>query len=152
MTSLKDCLQKKKKKGCGLKMTGEVLYKLTIPIEPKTKKNKGRIAKRGGRTYILPSKDFEEYQNACRWFVKTPDEPITQKCNIKATYYRKTRRRVDITNLHSALHDVLTHYGVIADDDCKIVVGTDGSRVKVDGYYPRTVVEITAVDEVTGFE
>ena len=62
------------------------------------------------------------------------------------------RRRVDITNLHSALHDILTHYGVIADDNCKIVVATDGSRVKVDRDNPRTEVIVTKVEEMTGFE
>jgi Holliday junction resolvase RusA-like endonuclease len=130
----------------------EVLYRLTIPLEPKTKKNSGRITKRGGRTVLLPAVEFERYQSECGWFIKAPQKPITQKCNIQATYYRKTRHRVDITNLHSALHDMLTHYGVIADDCCKVVVGTDGSRVKVDKQYPRTEVVITTCDEVTGFE
>jgi len=32
---------------------------------------------------------------------------ITRPINIKAIYYMPTRRVVDITNLHSALHDVL---------------------------------------------
>lgn len=130
----------------------EVLFRLTIPIEPKTKKNSSQISLRGAKPKLLPSQEFEQYQTDCGWFIKTPKEPISCKCNIKAVYFRRTRRRVDITNLHSALHDILVHYGVIADDSCKIVIGTDGSRVKVDRNNPRTEIVITASYEVTGFE
>ncbi len=53
---------------------------------------------------------------------------------------------MDITNLHSALHDILVASGVLKDDSSlspRIVVGTDGSRVLVDRENPRTEVEIT---------
>lgn len=59
-----------------------------------------------------------------------------------------TARRVDITNLLGALHDVLVRAGVLADDSSlseRIVVGVDGSRVFVDRENPRTEVEITEV-------
>lgn len=79
-------------------------------------------------------------------------EKIDYRVNIKAWYYMPTRRRVDITNLHEALHDILVKYGVIADDNCKIVFSTDGSRVLYDKNNPRTEVEITEVDEEGGFE
>ena len=127
----------------------DMLWQYTIPIPPKTKKNHNRVTK---NKKVLPSVEFEEYQEACGWFIKAPDKPIDCKCNIKAVYYMPTRRRVDITNLHSALHDILVHYRVIADDNCKIVIGTDGSRVKYDKNNPRTEVVITEADEVTGFE
>ncbi len=126
----------------------QVLYRVTIPLIPRTKKNNMRVF---GKKPI-PSKAFIEYQEDCKWFIKPPDEPISCKCNIKAIYYMPTRRRVDITNLHSALHDILVHYGVIADDNCKIVIATDGSRVRYDKDNPRTEVIITVCDEVTGFE
>lgn len=129
-----------------------VLWKCTIPLKPKTKKNHGRIVKCKGKPKPIPSKEFEEYQKACGWFIKPLEEPIDCKCNIKAVYYMPTRHRVDITNLHSALHDILVHYNVIADDNCKIVVSTDGSRVRVDREKPRTEVIITMVEEITGFE
>lgn len=130
----------------------EILYKLTISIEPKTKKNSSNISTKCKKPKLLPSKEFIQYQEDCRWFIEIPKEPIKCKCNIKAVYYRRTRRRVDITNLHSALHDILVYYGVIADDSCKFVIGTDGSRVKVDRHNPRTEIVITKCDEVTGFE
>lgn len=50
--------------------------------------------------------------------------------------------KVDITNLHSALHDILVKVGVLEDDNYKIVASTDGSRVFVDEGNPRTEVEI----------
>ena len=124
----------------------------TIPLKPKTKKNHNRIVQCNGKPRPIPSKAFEEYQRDCRWFIKPPAEPIDCKCNIKAVYYMPDRHRVDITNLHNALHDVLVHFEVIKDDNCKIVVGTDGSRVKVDKENPRTEITITKVEEITGFE
>lgn len=130
----------------------EILWQCTIPIKPVTKKNSGRIVYRGRKPLLLPSEKFSQYQNECGWFIKPPQKPIDCKCNIKAVYYMPDRRRVDITNLHSALHDILTHYRVIDDDNCKIVIGTDGSRVMYDKDNPRTEVVITKCEEITGFE
>lgn len=133
-------------------MVNEILYRLIIPLTPRTKKNHNQIIRCNGKPKPISSKEFLEYQEACGWFIKAPDKPIDCKCNIKAIYYMPTRRRVDITNLHSALHDILVHYKVIADDNCKIVIATDGSRVRYDKANPRTEVIITEVEEVTGFE
>ena len=61
-----------------------------------------------------------------------------------------TVRAVSYTHLDvykRQLHDVITHYGVIADDSADIVLATDGSRVKYDKDNPRTEVEITALNE-----
>jgi Holliday junction resolvase RusA-like endonuclease len=57
-----------------------------------------------------------------------------------------THRRVDLCNLHAALHDILVKYQVIEDDNSKIVVSTDGSRVLYDKDHPRTEVVITEVE------
>ena len=67
--------------------------------------------------------------------------------NVKAIYYMPTRRKVDITNLHEALHDVLTHYAVVADDNSNIIAATDGSRVRYDKTNPRTEVTITPMND-----
>lgn len=75
------------------------------------------------------------------------DKLIDYAVNVKAVYYMQTRRKVDITNLHNALHDILVHYGVLADDNMKIVVFTDGSRVKYDKLNPRTEVTILGSSE-----
>lgn len=71
------------------------------------------------------------------------DRPLS----IKAIYYRKDHRRCDITNLESALMDVLVSLRIIADDNYKIVCNTDGSRVKVDKANPRTELWIYAWNE-----
>ena len=55
-----------------------------------------------------------------------------------------TRRRVDLTNLQEALCDLLVHYNIIEDDNCKIVTTMDGSYVGYDKENPRTEVEITS--------
>lgn len=62
---------------------------------------------------------------------------------MKAVYYMPTRRRVDKTNLESALLDVLVKHGLLADDNRDVVASTDGSRVMYDKYNPRTEVTIT---------
>ena len=56
-----------------------------------------------------------------------------------------TKRRVDLTNLMEATHDILVHCGVLADDNSKIIVSVDGSRVEYDKNNPRTEIEITEV-------
>ncbi|MDL2324039.1 RusA family crossover junction endodeoxyribonuclease [Ruminococcaceae bacterium OttesenSCG-928-A16] len=127
------------------------MIKFTIPIAPATKKNSQRIVMAGAYPKLLPSKAFVEYQTKAGWLIPCKNIGISQPVNIKATYYVKTKRKVDITNLHSALHDVLVHYGVLADDSsinpC-IVASTDGSRVYVDSKNPRTEVEITTIEEI----
>ena len=77
---------------------------------------------------------------------------IDYPVNIKALYFRKTRHRVDKTNLESALMDTLVTAGVLKDDSAlnpEIVVTTDGSKVFYDKENPRTEVTITNASEKT---
>lgn len=121
--------------------------KIVIPLTPITKKNSQQILinKRNGRPMIMPSKKYREYEKDAGFYLRSIgiDYPV----NIKALYYMPTRRRVDITNLHSALHDILTHYQVIEDDNSNIVKATDGSRVRYDKDNPRTEIYITRFEE-----
>lgn len=128
--------------------------KFVIGIAPVTKKNSSQILinRKTGKPFVAPSKKFKEYQENCGWFMPKLEKPLDYKVNIRAVYYMATRRKVDITNLNSALHDVLVHYGIIADDNMTIVLATDGSRVRYDKNNPRTEVEITRLEEITGFE
>lgn len=119
--------------------------KFTISLAPRTKKNSQQLIVVGGRPRIIPSKAFIQYEKDC--FPYMPKVNINMPINIKATYYMPTRRKVDLCNLHEALHDVLVHYGVIEDDNSDIVVSTDGSRVKHDKNNPRTEVEIEEVGD-----
>lgn len=127
-------------------MNNESAIRLTIKLPPITKKNSQRIItdRASGKPRVIPSKRYREYETAAGWFLKPLgiDYPI----NIKALYYMPSRRRVDITNLESALCDVLVRHGVIKDDNCTIVVSTDGSRVRYDKDDPRTEIYITKAE------
>lgn len=90
---------------------------------------------------IIPSEKFKQYEKDAEMFIPFMDA-IDYKVNVKAVYYMKTRRRVDLINLHEALHDILVKYRVLADDDSKIVYSTDGSYVDYDKENPRTEVTI----------
>lgn len=65
---------------------------------------------------------------------------------MECVYYMPTRRRVDLVNLQEATLDILVHYGILADDNCKVVASMDGSRVRYDKRAPRTEITITELD------
>lgn len=120
--------------------------KFTIPIAPVTKKNSMQVSFRGGKPNVRQSKSYLQYESDCLKLITGQYRlHIEKPVNVKATYFMPTRRRVDLVNLHSALHDVLVKAGVLADDNCKIIVSTDGSRVGYDKMHPRTEVEITPI-------
>lgn len=118
---------------------------ICIPLPPVTKKNSQRIGKRyvGGKLvpFVLPSEKYMQYEKDCGIFLKSLG--ISDPVNVKAIFFMPTRRRVDLTNLNEALHDVLVVAGTLADDNCHIIVATDGSRVRYDKNNPRTEVTIT---------
>ena len=120
--------------------------KFVIPLTPVAKKNSSQIILVKGRPCLIPSKKYKQYEKDTRHFMPKVDQPINQPVNIKALYYMPTKREVDLINLHSALHDVLVKHGVLKNDDSKIVIATDGSRVKYDKENPRTEVEIEVLE------
>lgn len=131
--------------------------KITIPGNPITKKNHGDIVtipvKGSTRcpackkfhktmTRLLPSKQYRQYQEeaiGCLPMMEAISEPV----NIKCLYYMATKRKVDLTNLIAATHDLLVHYHILADDNSSIIVSVDGSRVLYDKGNPRVEIEIT---------
>lgn len=119
---------------------------ITIPLCPYTKKNSQNIfyktSKSGKRVpFIMPSKQYKQYEKDAAIFLKPLhiDYPV----NVKATFYLPTKRKVDLTNLNEALHDIMVKCGTIIDDNVSIIVSTDGSRVFYDKENPRTEIEIT---------
>ena len=114
-----------------------------IPGDPRTKKNSQRIIRQGGRRIPIPSDAFTNYQTACGYYLRPLgiDVPV----NVACRFYMATRRRVDLVNLLEAIDDILTHYGVIADDYCGIVVSHNGSDVHWDKQHPRVEIEIAPV-------
>ena len=124
------------------------MIKFVIPGEPASKKNSQNIVNAGGRQYLIQSDLYREYEKAALWLIpQSARQMIDYPVNIKAIYYRSTKRRVDRTNLESALLDVLTRAGVIADDNRDIAAASDGSRVYYDPISPRTEVTITELEE-----
>ncbi len=122
---------------------------ITIPLKPITKKNSQRIATRkvNGKyvPFILPSKAYVQYEKDSGYFIKGKGLKINYPVNVQCVYYMPTRRRVDLTNLMEATHDILVKYEVLEDDNYKIIQSVDGSRVEYDKDNPRTEIVITAL-------
>lgn len=127
----------------------EILYQAMIPLNPKTKKNHQQILKnhKTGRNFIAQSESYRQYERDSGWFVRTKAEPISEPVNVKCIFYRDSERRCDLTNLLEAIDDILVNFGVLADDNFKIIAGHDGSRVLVDRENPRTEITITRMEE-----
>jgi Holliday junction resolvase RusA-like endonuclease len=69
--------------------------------------------------------------------------------NVLYRFYMPTRRRVDLSNLISAMDDVLVKHRILADDNRDVIAGHDGSRVYHDKDDPRVEV---LIQEVTGYK
>lgn len=120
------------------------MISFTIPLAPITKKNSQRILINQGtkKPFIAQSEKYKEYEKACGYFIKGKGQKINTPVTVKCLYYMPTKRRVDLTNLLEATHDILVHYEVLADDNSSIIYSVDGSRVLVDKDNPRTEIEI----------
>lgn len=117
--------------------------KIVIPGNPITKKNSQQLILIHGKPRILPSKKFREYEARAALYMPRIKEPISEKVCVTCHYYMETRRKVDLTNLMEATHDILVHYGVVTDDNSSIIASVDGSRVFYDKENPRAEITIT---------
>ena len=127
--------------------------KFTVPIKPCIKKNSQEIVMipikgtNKKRPTIIQGKQYRQYEKDCKPYI--PDYGIDYPINVKTVFYMPTRRRVDLSNLIEAIHDIMTKYNCIVDDNCNIIYSIDGSCVKYDKENPRTEVEITPLTNVT---
>lgn len=94
---------------------------------------------------IIPSRQYKAFESEAIWYV--PKEQIDYSVNVKALFFMKTRRRVDLVNLLEALDDVLVAGGTLTDDNCSIIKSHDGSRVLYDKENPRIEVEIERTED-----
>ena len=124
-----------------------ILYQAMIPINPRTKKNSQQIMinHKTRAPFIAQNEKYKEYEKDAGWFLKKLQRPISEPVNVKCVFYRKDERRCDLTNLLEAIDDILVKYKVLADDNFKIIVSHDGSRVYIDRDRPRTEIEITKI-------
>lgn len=115
----------------------------TIPLPPVSKKNSQQILINhvSGKPFIMPSKQYKEYEELAGWFVPR-NVYIDYPVNVKCLFYMPTRRKCDLSNMLEALDDVLVKYGLLEDDNYTIVESHDGSRVLYDKENPRTEVYI----------
>lgn len=142
-----------------------ILYQSLIPLNPRTKKNGQEIMfnsklKNGffkktaygfkyvGVPFISQNNRYKQYENDAGWFLKKIPQPISEPVNVKCIFYREKETRCDLTNLLEAIDDILVHYKILKDDNFKIIVGHDGSRVYVDREHPRTEIEITRMTDI----
>lgn len=133
----------------------EIRY--TIPLEGRTKKNHQMIAGSGRRCpkcgkpekqWIRQGSAHDSFTEAAAWHIRPrPSRPIECRVNVKCLFYMKTRRVVDSLNLLASIDDLLVEVGVLKDDNSRIVVAHDGSRVLHDPGNPRVEITITRMDE-----
>lgn len=119
--------------------------KIVIPLPPRTKKNSQQIVRIKNRYMVIPSTAYRNYERDSLPFL-THVEPFLSPCNVKCEYFMPTRRKVDLVNLQEATLDILVKAGILIDDNSKVVVSMDGSRVYYDKENPRTEIEITEVN------
>ena len=119
------------------------MIKITIPIDPITKKNHSQIVMVRGRRLVLPSKPYQEYEKRCKDYMPKLDKAINYPINLECHFYKGTHRKCDITNLLQAICDILVKYNIIEDDNYSIVASVDGTKVYYDKDNPRTEITIT---------
>lgn len=126
-------------------MNGE-LIKIIIPKQPITKKRHQQIAQNNatGRRIVIPLFQYLQFKKQCLKYLNSQyrGEVIDYPINIKCLYYMGTRRKIDLTNLMEATHDILVNGQIIKDDNSKIIDSVDGSRVLYDKANPRTEIYI----------
>lgn len=123
---------------------------IKIKLPPITKKNSQqiRVNHKTGARFIAPSAKFTEYQNNAGFFIKAAGAYSGEyPANVKCLFYMPTKRRVDLVNLLESVDDILTHYGVVADDSAEYIGGHDGSRVLYDKLNPRTEIIISKLED-----
>ena len=115
------------------------MLNFTLEVVPHSKKNSSQICRlKNGKTLLLPSKLYKKFENECLELIQEDLKlHINKPVNIKAHFYCKTRRKIDLTNLLEALDDMLVKSGVLEDDNRNIIAGHDGSRVYWDKERPR---------------
>jgi Holliday junction resolvase RusA-like endonuclease len=125
-----------------------ILYQALIPLNPKTKKNSQQIItnRKTGRAMIIQSSEYKQYEHDVGFFLKKIPQPIDKPVNVKCIFYRKNAIRCDQSNLIAAIDDILVKYGILADDNFKVIAGHDGSRVYIDKENPRTEITIETVE------
>ena len=124
----------------------KVTYEYVIRGEPASKKNSNQIVRIHGVPRIINNKNYLAYKEraAVDLANRQTDMPIFFPVKITCTYYRSSKRRVDKTNLESAVCDVLVENHIIADD-CRDIAADICGNVLYDKSEPRTEITIESL-------
>lgn len=136
------------------------VFNFTIPVKPRTKKNHSQLVTlKNGRQMLLPSKPYKEFEKAvCDWFkdlstgrLYTSDFtkvsfPIHTPVNLKCHFYKDKNYKSDLTGYLQAIQDSLVKAGFLDDDNSKIIVSVNGSKVFLDRENPRIEIEVTFLE------
>ena len=99
------------------------------------------------KQWIRQGHAHDEYAELAKWQLRPiPPRPIECMVNVKCLFYMKTRRVVDQLNLSATIDDLLVEMKILKDDNSRIVVGHDGTRVLYDPINPRTEITITKIE------
>ncbi|NCU25100.1 RusA family crossover junction endodeoxyribonuclease [Candidatus Nomurabacteria bacterium] len=121
---------------------------LTLFGRPITKKNHTQRTKTG---HQIQSVAYIQYEKDCLWQIPAKMRlSASGRFNMKALYYmtidyENTKAVVDLAGLIQATCDILVKARVIADDNCRIIAGYDGSRVLYDKQNPRVEIELEEI-------
>ena len=91
----------------------------TIPVRPATKKNSGQIIQVRGRSILIPSKQYKQFEKDCLpylYHVKDTAGVIDYPVNVQCTFFTETKRKIDLPNLLNAIDDAMVKSGLIVDD------------------------------------
>lgn len=132
------------------------LWAATLYGDPRTKKNSMRIA--GGKAkcprcgkpvkqWLVQSAQHDSFTREASRQIIPPERPIDRPVSCRYVFYTQTRRKVDGLNLEATIDDLLVRCHVLADDNSRIVIDHDGSRVRYDPDRPRVEITIYPSDE-----
>ena len=122
-----------------------MIFEAIIEGSPIVKKNNQKVAFRHGRPMKYNTPQYKRWEATAinqLWGHDRPAEPIGQECLLVCTFFMQTRRTVDLSALYEGIQDVLVKVGVLLDDNSRVVIGHDGSRVFHDPKRPRMEIKI----------
>jgi len=122
-----------------------MIYQYTISGSPIVKKNTQKVVRSRGRTFVVYSPQYRAWNDRAMdelAIQKRPSEPIDYPIILLCNFFIQTKRVVDLSALYEGIQDTLVEMDILLDDNYKIVVGHDGSRVFHDKNNPRTEVKI----------
>lgn len=119
--------------------------KLTLIGQPRTKKNSSRfVTLKDGRKFLLPSKEFSEYEKECLIQIqRSLRQLINTPVSVAIRVYKKDYRKSDLVGYLQSISDILVKAEVLEDDNYTIIRSYNGSFVAVDAENPRVEIEIT---------